>query len=73
MTAAAIATSLFFEISFMRRANLEKMEGKDLAVVLHHLETKRAAAKGTESEIAMLQRQLIEQVTSLVFIGIFKS
>jgi hypothetical protein len=46
----------------MHRANLEKMEEKELAVVLHHLDQKKDTARRAVSEISMLQAQLMQQV-----------
>ncbi len=49
----------------MHRANLEKMEDKELAVVLHHLDQKKDTARRAVSEISMLQAQLMQQVVIL--------
>ncbi len=69
---AAVVKMIFFMIfhksnvmSFIRRANLEKMEGKELAVVLHHLDKKQDTARRAVSEISMLQAQLTQQVVLL--------
>ena len=41
---------------------LSKMEDKELAVVLHHLDQKKDTARRAVSEISMLQAQLMQQV-----------
>jgi hypothetical protein len=53
------------ECDIVHRANLEKMEDKELAVVLHHLDQKTDTARRAVSEISMLHAQLMQQVAIL--------
>jgi hypothetical protein len=41
---------------------MEKLEGKEMAVILHHLLGKKTSQLALESQISKLQRQLLEQV-----------
>ena len=44
-------------------ANLDKVGGKELDVILHHLDNKYGGAKDRgDSEITRLQQQLVRQV-----------
>jgi hypothetical protein len=49
-------------LSRNRSPNLSKLNEKDLAVVLHHLNEQHATGLRLEDEVAKLQRQLIQQV-----------
>jgi len=45
------------------RDNLEKMAGKDLAIVLHHLEKKEGGGGQVDGVVQALHKQLLQQVS----------